>query len=142
MSPFLRVANSAGMISLIVALTGCLSSLAPPMRCAPVAMVNGKHLLLNRTDYLNVETKLSAHLADRGMTLVSDVGSADMLVTIAYEPDPKAPGKVTVLVLDIVPNQMNPNRRRAESKMDRDYSASRPAALSFPRGVGSPYSGP
>ena len=70
MSPFFRVAYAAGMVLLTIALTGCLSSLAPPMRCAPVAVVNGKHLLLNRTDYLNVETKLSAHLADRGLTLV------------------------------------------------------------------------
>lgn len=133
--PF-RFERAAGVLCLVFLLAGCIS-LNRTLRCAPVAIVNGQHILLKRSDYLSVEMKLAAHLEDRGMKLISDHASADMLVTIAFEPDPTAPGKVTVLVLDIVPNQLNASMRRSESRIDRDYSASRPAEQSFPGGVGT-----
>jgi len=111
----------AGLLLVVVAFSGCASSHSKPVRCAAVALIDGREMALNRTDYVSVEPKLSVYLADRGMVLVSDLTSADRLATITFEPDPADPRRVNVLVLDIRENHLNPRiaaRGRAKENYD------------------------
>lgn len=63
-----------------------------------MVLVNGQQKALNAADDMSVEPKLAAYLENRGMVLVSDVATADMLATVDYEPHAADPGMVNVLV--------------------------------------------
>ena len=112
MTPLFRPLLRLGVILVLAAtLSGCASSLFAPVSCAPVTLVNGQQLALSRADYISVEPKLAAYLAERRLVLVSDITKAEMLVTIDYERDPVDPSRTNVVVMQIEENHFNPVAR-------------------------------
>ncbi len=122
-----------------VALSGCATSgsSAGAKSAVPVAWIDGKHVVLSPTEIARLRPNLAPLMEQRGLVLVTDLASADYLLTIRYEPDPSVAENTTIHVVSLSENRLRSLRAMGPSTMDNSVDASRPAAASFPGGIGT-----
>ena len=139
MPTLLRLAQLAMIALASVAFSGCSTPGSPAgaTSAVPVAWVAGRHVVLSPTEIARIRPRLAPLMEQRGLVLVTDLASADYLLTIRYEPDPADAENTTIHVVSLSENRLRSLRAMGASSMDNSVDASRPAASSFPGGIGS-----
>ena len=139
MPPPLRLAQLALIALASVAFSGCATSAssAGAKSAVPVAWVDGKHVVLSPTEIARIRPSLAPLMEKRGLVLVTDLTSADYLITIRYEPDPAVAENTAIHIVSLSENRLRSLRAMGSGSMDNSMDASRPAAESFPGGIGT-----
>lgn len=139
MSPLFRFAPLALIVLASLAFSGCATSASSTgtKSAVPVAWVDGKHVVLSPTEIARIRPSLTPLMEKRGLSLVTDLASADYLLTIRYEPNPADTENTTIHVVSLSENRLRSLRAMGMSSMDNSMDASRPAAESFPGGIGT-----
>lgn len=135
----LRLAQLVVIALAGLAFSGCTaaSSSAGANSAVPVAWIDGKHVVLSPTEIARIRPSLAPLMEKRGLVLVTDLTSADYLITIRYEPDPAVAENTTIHIVSLSENRLRSLRAMGTSSMDNAMDASRPAAASFPGGIGT-----
>lgn len=135
-----RFLKCAALAVVAVAIAGC-STPSTASRggrtVVPVAWIDGKHVVLSPTEIARIRPDLAPLMEQRGLELVSEISSADFLVTIRYEPNPLATEPAAVQVVSLTENRLRAQRRTTLNDMEGSVDASRSAASSFPGGIGT-----
>lgn len=135
-----RFLKCAALAVVAVAIAGC-STPSTTSRggrtVVPVAWIDGKHVVLSPTEIARIRPDLAPLVEQRGLELVSDLSSADFLVTIRYEPNPLTTEPAAVQIVSVAENRLRSQRGGTMSEMDGSVDASRPAASGFPGGIGT-----
>jgi hypothetical protein len=134
----LRFLRRAALALAAMTIVGCATTPAAGDRAAvPVAWIDGKHVVLSPTEIARIRPDLVPLLEQRGLVLVSDLSSADLLVTIRYEPNPAVAESTAVHIVSLSENRLRSQRAMGQNEMDNSMDASRSAASSFPGGIGT-----
>jgi hypothetical protein len=139
MPSLLRFAQLALIAVASMAFSGCATSgsSAGAKSAVPVAWVDGKHVVLSPTEIARIRPSLAPLMEKRGLSLVTDLASADYLLTIRYEPNAADTENTTIHVVSLSENRLRSLRAMGMSSMDNSVDASRPAAAGFPGGIGT-----
>lgn len=140
MPPLARFLTCIALAFMAVAIAGCgtpSAASAAGRTVVPVAWIDGKHVVLSPTEIARIRPELAPLVEQRGLELVSDISSADYLVTIRYEPNPLTTEPAAVQIVSLTENRLRVQRGGTISEMDGTIDASRSAASSFPGGIGT-----
>ncbi|HEY0967425.1 MAG TPA: DUF4136 domain-containing protein [Opitutaceae bacterium] len=103
----------------------------------PLVWIDGRHVLLSPAEIARIRPELEPLMAQRGLALVTDLASADFLVTIRYEPAPTAGEAARVHVVSLSENRLRSQRAMSLNEMDNSVDASRSATSAFPGDIGT-----
>jgi hypothetical protein len=139
MPPLLRFKQLAMIALASLTFSGCATSASSTgaNSAVPVAWVDGKHVVLSPTEIARIRPSLAPLMEKRGLSLVTDLASADYLLTIRYEPNSADTENTTIHIVSLSENRLRSLRAVGSSSMDNSVDASRPAASSFPGGIGT-----
>ena len=89
----------------VVLLSGCANSgAAGPKTCGMILLLDGKHIHPSAGQFGAVEQKLGLEFTNRGLQLVPEITSADLIATIECRTVPDRPGMMDLIVRDIASN--------------------------------------
>lgn len=83
---------------------GCASAKTGPRTCAMILLIDGKHVFPSMKQYSAIEQKVAPQFTRRGLNLVPEITSADLIATIECRVQPGAPEFTDLVVRDIASN--------------------------------------
>ena len=83
---------------------GCASTKSGPRTCAMILLIDGKHVFPSMKEYSAIKGKVAPEFTRRGLNLVSEITSADLIATIECRVQPGTPEFTDLVVRDIASN--------------------------------------
>jgi hypothetical protein len=140
-SPLLLACSRVAIVSVSIALSGCLVTRRPPpppATCAVLLLHEGDELPPTPADFIKLQPKLSAYLADRGMLLVRDLNTAERVARVSYRPHPENPGMGDLFVYDITFNTLLAAPALGGASSGNEQEIRREAAAVLPLKIANP----
>lgn len=138
MVSLLRNLQRAALALAAMILAGCSTSPTSAERSVvPVALIDGKHVVLSPTEIERIRPDLEPLMEQRGLVLVSDLSSASFLVTIRYGGDPASAESRTVHVVSLSENRLRSQPAMSLRDLEGSIDASHTAASGHPDDIGT-----